>query len=310
MRIGFVFPGQGSQAVGMGRDLANAFPEAEHTFTSADEALHEPLSALCFEGPEDRLMLTANTQPAVLTVSVAAVRAFVGRTGIEPFVVAGHSLGEYSALVAANAVDFQDAVRVTRSRGAFMQEAVPPGQGAMAAVMGPSPEEIRAACDEAARGEVVSPANLNAPGQIVISGHAAAVQRAGRILGAKGAKVIPLKVSAPFHCSLMKPAADRLSGVLKGVVFRAPSAPVVTNVEARPESDPDRLRTLLVEQVTSPVRWEESVRQMIELGVERFVEFGPGKVTAGLIKRIDKGAKVVSIGDSKSLEEAIKELGA
>jgi len=297
MSVAFVFPGQGAQAVGMGRALADAFPEAQRAFEEADAALGEPISTLCFEGPEEELTRTANTQPAVLTVDVAALRAVRSAAGIEPSLVAGHSLGEYAALVAAGALDLGTAVRLTRLRGRAMQDAVPEGEGAMAAVLLLEPAVVAAICEEAAGGRVCAPANFNAPGQVVIAGHADAVARAVDIVKTRKGRAIPLKVSAPFHCELMRPAAHALASALRDVDVRTPTVPVVSNVDAAPNSDAGRIKDLLVRQVTSPVRWEESVRRMVEAGVRKFVELGPGNVLAGLIKRIDRSVEVVSVSD-------------
>ncbi|HWI40853.1 MAG TPA: ACP S-malonyltransferase [Verrucomicrobiae bacterium] len=301
--IAFVFPGQGSQAPGMGKDLADNFPVARQAFEEADDALGFSLSRLCFQGPEEDLKLTANTQPAILATSVAALRVVRQETGLDPSFFAGHSLGEYSALVAAGSLSFGDALRTVRARGTFMQEAVPVGVGAMAAMLSIEPEVLAEICAEAAQGEVVSPANFNSPGQIVIAGHANAVARAIEIAKSKGfRKAMLLPVSAPFHCALMKPAADRLAGTLEGVSAAAPGKPVVTNVEAKPNSDAARVKPLLVEQVTAPVRWEESVLEMVRLGVDTFVEIGPGKVLCGLVKRISKEPATKNVEDVASLK--------
>jgi len=301
--IAFVFPGQGSQYAGMGKDLAETFPAARQVFEEANDALGFDLSALCYNGPEDELKLTTNTQPAILTVSVAALRVLEQETGLVPAYVAGHSLGEYSALVAAGALSFADAVRTVRRRGAFMQDAVPVGVGAMAAILGLETSELDVVCREAAQGEVVSPANFNSPGQVVIAGHATAVDRAIELAKAKGAKrAMPLPVSAPFHCSLMVPAGERLQEVLEDIEVSPLRMPVVSNVEATPNSDAGRVKDLLVAQVSAPVRWDESVQKMAELGVDRFVEIGPGKVLAGLIKRIAKGAATQNVEDVASLK--------
>ena len=311
MSIAFVFPGQGSQAVGMGKALADAFPEAKAVFDAADDALGEKLSTLCFEGPEDALKLTANTQPAILTVSVAAHAVFSKRCATAPAFVAGHSLGEYSALVAAGAMGLSDAVKSVRARGTFMQEAVPAGVGAMAAVLGLPPEKVLAICAEAAQGEVVSPANFNEPSQTVIAGHAKAVERASEALKAAGAKrVLPLPVSAPFHCALMQPVVPRLDEVLSKVSFQAPKMPVVTNVEATPNADAGRIKALLLQQVTGSVRWIECVQAMEQAGVTKVVELGPGKVLCGLIKRISKGIESVNVEDPASLEKALAAIGS
>jgi len=301
--IAFVFPGQGSQYSGMGRELAENFPVARQVFEEANEALGFDLAALCYNGPDDDLRLTTNTQPAILTVSVAALRVIEQESGLRPAYVAGHSLGEYSALVAAGGLSFADAVRTVRQRGAFMQEAVPVGVGAMAAILGLETAELEAVCREAAQGEVVSPANFNSPGQVVIAGHASAVERAIELAKAKGAKrAMPLPVSAPFHCALMVPAGERLAGVLAGIAVGPLQTPVVTNVEAEPNTDSGRVKQLLVSQVSAPVRWDESVQKMAGLGVERFVEIGPGKVLAGLIKRIAKGVAAQSVEDVAGLK--------
>ncbi|HUT77203.1 MAG TPA: ACP S-malonyltransferase [Polyangia bacterium] len=305
MKTAFVFPGQGAQKVGMGGELLRESAAARAVFEEADEALGEPLSRLILDGPAEDLQLTANTQPAILTVSIAALRAFEERCGFRPDYVAGHSLGEYSALVAAGALGFGDTVRTTRARGTFMQEAVPAGEGAMAAVVGKESGEVAAACVEAATGEVVAPANFNAPDQIVISGSAMAVERASRLLAGSGARVIPLKVSAPFHCGLMQPAAARLDEFLAGVAIGEPRLPVVANVTAEPNSDASHVRELLVRQVTSPVRWTETVRFLLGQGVRRFVEFGPGNVLAGLIRKVDRDVDVVSVGTPDGVHKAL-----
>lgn len=304
-KTAFLFPGQGSQYAGMGKDLAEQFPVARQTFEEADEALGFKLSALCFNGPDDDLKLTFNTQPAILTTSVAALRVVQQETGLKADFLAGHSLGEYSALVCGGALTLADAARTVRARGTFMQEAVPVGVGAMAAMLSIEADELAAICAEAAQGEVVAPANFNSPGQIVIAGHATAVNRAIEIAKGKGfRKAMLLPVSAPFHCALMQPAADRLKAVLDAVQVNALSLPVVTNVEAAPNQDGGRVRELLVQQVCAPVRWEQSVQTMISQGVTRFVEIGPGKVLTGLVKRINKEMTLVNIEDAAGVKAA------
>jgi len=305
----FLLPGQGSQAVGMGKALFDAFPEARAVFQAADDALAEPLSRLCFEGPESELVLTRNAQPAILTTSIAAHAVWSARGGPAAF-VAGHSLGEYSALVAAGALSLPDAVRAVRARGTFMQEAVPAGTGAMAAVLGLDAEVVTRVCAEVAGNEVVSPANFNSPEQTVIAGHATAVERAGAKLREAGAKrVVPLAVSAPFHTALMEPAKARLAEVLARCTVSAPRMPVVTNVEAAPNADAARVVPLLVSQVSAPVRWVESVRALAAAGVTRVVELGPGRVLGGLVKRISKDIEVLNVEDPASLEKSLAAAG-
>jgi [acyl-carrier-protein] S-malonyltransferase len=309
-KLAFIFPGQGSQSVGMGKDLHDAFPEARAVFEQIDAALGEKLSRMCFEGPEDALKLTANTQPSILAVSAAAA-AVLARHGVVPDLVAGHSLGEYSALVAVGACGAAEAAKAVRARGTFMQEAVPQGKGAMSAVLGLAPAKVREVCAAVAAetGEVVSPANYNEPAQTVIAGSAAAVERSGARLKEAGAKrVLPLPVSAPFHCALMAPVRARLEPVLRAIAWRAPARPVVTNVEAAPNADPARIVPLLVEQVTAPVRWIECVEELVRQGVSRMVEVGPGKVLSGLAKRIDKSVEVWNVEDGASLEKALAAL--
>ena len=293
--IAFVFPGQGSQAVGMGQALADQFDICRQTFAEADAALNESLSSLIFNGPADRLTLTENTQPAILTMSVAVWRLLDSR-GCRPAFVAGHSLGEYSAHVAAGTLQFGDAVRLVRNRGRYMQEAVPVGAGAMAAIIGLDEAGVIEACEEAAQGEVVSPANLNGAGQIVIAGTAAAVARASEQAKARGAKrAIPLTVSAPFHCALMKPAEVRLTPELRSVPVSDPRIPVVANVDAVPKVTATASIDALIQQIASPVRWENVVQRLASEGVTRYVEVGPGKALSGMIKRIAAGATIHNV---------------
>ena len=294
--IAFIFPGQGAQAVGMGRALADAFPICRETFDEADAALGAPLSRVIFDGPDDQLTLTENTQPAILTVSTAAAR-FLASRGLQPAFVAGHSLGEYSANVAAGTFAFADALRLVQRRGRYMQEAVPAGEGAMAAILGLDADKVAQACAEAADGEVVSPANMNGGGQVVIAGTRDAVARAGaraKELGAK--RVVPLSVSAPFHCALMKPAEDRLAPELRAIQTRTPRVPIVANVDAELKRDASAAIDALVRQVSSPVRWEAVVRRLASEGVTTYVEVGPGTVLSGMVRRIHREATVVNFG--------------
>jgi [acyl-carrier-protein] S-malonyltransferase len=302
--LALLFPGQGSQEVGMGRDICEASPAARAVFERADAALGFPLAKLCFEGPEEELRRTELQQPALLTTSIALLRALEEQVTLAPAYLLGHSLGEYTALVAAGALAFEDAVTLVHARGRFMQEAVPSGRGAMAAVMGVGSEVVAEACHEAARetGAVVSPANLNGPEQTVIAGEARAVERAAALAKAAGARrTVMLPVSAPFHCALMRPAAEKLAAELARVRFSAPSPPVVTNVEAEPNRDPARIPALLAEQVTAPVRFVECVRRLVALGVRRVIEVGPGGVLCGLVARIERGLERERVGSLAEL---------
>jgi [acyl-carrier-protein] S-malonyltransferase len=302
--IAIVFPGQGAQKVGMGKALAGSFPVCREAFAEADAALGESLSGLCFEGPAERLLLTEHTQPAILAMSVAVWRLAASR-GLRASFAAGHSLGEYSAHVAAGTLSFADALRTVRRRGQYMQEAVPPGEGAMAAILGLDEEGVARACADTMAeraGWVVTPANLNAPGQVVIAGHAGAVARAGERAKELGAKrAIALAVSAPFHCALMKPAEERLAPELRAIASSDPAIPVVANVDAEPKRDAASAIDALIRQVSSPVRWEQVVRRLIADGATTFVELGPGSVLAGLIKKIDRGVAVMSVEDEEGL---------
>lgn len=308
--VAFLFPGQGSQVVGMGKELAEKHAIANQIFQEADDALGFKLSQLCFEGPEDELRLTENTQPAILTASIAAWRV-LGEQGFPPDFAAGHSLGEYSAHVAAGTIRFSDAVRTVRNRGKYMQEAVPVGTGAMAAILGMPFDEVAAVCGDAAQGEVCEPANVNSPEQVVISGHTAAIERAVKLAderGAKRAKVLP--VSAPFHSSLMRPAQDRLARDLENLPFSPPRVPVVSNVDARPVPDAEAARDRLIRQVTGSVRWSESMAWLAGRGVETFIELGPGKVLCGLMRQIDRSRKCLNVEDQASLHKTLEFVGA
>jgi [acyl-carrier-protein] S-malonyltransferase len=302
----FLFPGQGSQYVGMGKELKQNFKVAADVFAEADEALHEDLSKLCFEGPEDDLKLTRNTQPAILTVSIAALRVLQQETGLVPALTAGHSLGEYSALVASGALLFADAVAIVRKRGTFMQEAVPVGVGGMAAVLGMETAELEQICKESAEGQSVAPANYNCPGQIVISGHMEAVKRAAAKAEAAGAKkVVMLPVSAPFHSTLMKPAAEKLAKALEPITVQDLKIPVLSNVEADFYPSKNDIKRLLTEQVDHPVRWIEEMEKMVREGVDKCVEIGPGKVLNGLVRKISRETAIQSIENPDSIKEFV-----
>jgi [acyl-carrier-protein] S-malonyltransferase len=306
--IAFLFPGQGSQAVGMGKDLSDKYPVAKQTFDEADEALGYKLSTLCFEGPEDQLRLTEITQPAILTVSIAALRVLETRIP-KPSYVAGHSLGEYSAHVASGTFGFAEALRTVRNRGKYMQEAVPVGVGAMAAILGMDAAKVAEVCKDAAQGEVCEPANLNSPEQIVISGNTAAVERAAKLAderGAKRAKLLP--VSAPFHCSLMKPAQDRLQADLDALKLQKPVYPVACNVDAELVTDDLRARDTLVRQVTGSVKWDQCMRLLIAQGVQTFIEVGPGKVLCGLMRQIDRSKTCLNVSDDATMTKALESL--
>jgi [acyl-carrier-protein] S-malonyltransferase len=294
--IAYLFPGQGSQHAGMGKELAENFSVARQVFEEANDAIGFDLASLCFNGPEEDLKLTANTQPAILTASVAALRVLEAETGLIPAFTAGHSLGEYSALVCSGGLMFADAVRTVRQRGIFMQEAVPVGTGSMAAILGLDLDALDAVCRDAAQGQVVSPANYNSDGQVVIAGHSEAVARAIELAKGKGAKrAMALPVSAPFHCSLMIPAGERLSEVLARITINEMSLSVITNVEAIPNQDASRVRQLLVRQVSAPVRWQETITCMVDLGVDRYIEIGPGKVLSGLVKRMTNDSIIQNV---------------
>jgi [acyl-carrier-protein] S-malonyltransferase len=308
MKTAFIFPGQGAQYAGMGRELFEGYREAREVFEEADRVLGFPLSSLCFNGPEEELKITENTQPAILTVSTAAYRVLQSK-GLKPAMVAGHSLGEYSALVAAEALNFGEAVALVRRRGRYMQEAVPAGVGAMAALLGLEFPAVAGICERAAQGQVVAPANLNSQTQIVVAGNQEAVERAVNLAKESGARrAIMLQVSAPFHCSLLEPAEKRLGPELDACAFADPRCPVLSNVDARPSTTAAAARDALKRQVSRPVRWQESMEKMLAEGVNAFVELGPGKVLSGLVRSADKSVAPWHVEDQKSLENTFSGL--
>ncbi len=308
-KIAYIFPGQGSQSVGMGKDLCSNFPVAKKVFEEADDALGFSLSKMCFAGTSEDLALTANTQPAILTTSVAAYRAMESEGFAQPDFVAGHSLGEYSALVAAGAMSFADAVKIVRKRGEYMQAAVPFGVGAMAAILGLPLETVEIACEEAAEGQVCSPANINSPSQIVIAGNAEAIDRACELLKERGAKrAIKLNVSAPFHCALMLPAQEKLAEDLAKIDFQDLTFPIMENVSAEKNTQGERVKTALVEQVSKPVRWAQSVENLIIEGVKTFVEVGAGKILSGLVRQINRNVRSLNVENSESLKNSLESL--
>jgi [acyl-carrier-protein] S-malonyltransferase len=311
MALAYIFPGQGSQYPGMGKNLVENFSVAKRIFEEADDALQFLISKVCFEGSPEDLQLTENTQPAIFTTSAAVFQTIQSEGFPAPDYVAGHSLGEYSALFAAPALSLSDGVRTVRSRGRYMQEAVPVGTGAMAAVIGADLKDIEAACAEARQGQICAPANINAPNQVVIAGNAEAVDRASELLKSRGAKrVLKLNVSAPFHCQLMEPAQEKLAGDLETVRFKDLKTPLVTNVDAAPITSGVEARQALIRQVTAPVRWLESMQLLIDEGVDTFVELGPGKVLAGLLRQINRDVKCFNVEDTASLKATGAALGA
>ena len=310
-KIAYVFPGQGSQVVGMGKDLYDNFPSARKVFAEADDALGFSLSKMCFEGTTEDLALTANTQPAILTCSIAAFRAMISEGFANPDFVAGHSLGEYSALVAANAISFKDAVQTVRKRGTYMQKAVPVGVGAMAAILGTDLETIQSVCDEVANGQICSPANINSPNQIVIAGNAEAIDRACELLKERGAKrAIKLNVSAPFHCALMMPAQLKLHADLVDLKYNDLTFPIIENVSGDLNSSGTRVCEALTQQVSNPVRWLQSVENLVKLGVETFVEVGAGKILCGLVKQINRDVRCLNVENTESLRISWESLGS
>ena len=306
MSLGFIFPGQGSQSLGMLAELAEVYPVVQQTFASASDVLGYDLWQLVQHGPEDKLNETQNTQPALLTASVAAWRVWNDKQGAQPVVMAGHSLGEYSALVCAGAIQFEDAVSLVAKRGEYMQEAVPAGEGAMAAILGLTDEQVKAACNDAAQGEVVTAVNFNAPGQVVIAGKSTAVDRAIELCKEAGAKrALKLAVSAPSHCQLMEPAAERLMDQLQSIDVQSPSIPVINNVDVQSQNDVDSIRDALKRQLCNPVRWVETIQKMHSDGVDQLIECGPGKVLVGLNKRIEKSMTVLPVFSPETIDAAL-----